>query len=79
MFHLPVRKRWWRAAPWSGGWGETVQGWWRLTPDPPPERLLKISNFPQRAAGAVRTSEYHMEEKENIIHIIEKIGKKLIG
>ena len=19
MFHLPVRKRWWQAAPWSGG------------------------------------------------------------
>jgi len=56
-----------------------VQVWWRLTPDPPPERLLEISIFPQRATGAVRTSEYHMEKKENIIHIIEKIGKNVIG
>ena len=39
----------------------------------------KFQIFPQRATGAVRTSKYHMEEKENIIHIIEKIGKNIIG
>ena len=27
----------------------------------------------------MRTSEYHMEEKENIIHFIEKIGRNVIG
>ena len=59
------RLRWDRAG--VVAWSTTRAGNW------------KFQIFPQRATGAVRTSEYHMEEKENIIHIIEKIGKNVIG